>query len=192
MWTIWETQSNLLSVQPPIHKHISTSSNSPPSTLTQCSATLHFTANNMTWVRRNTTSNISSKNWLHRRQTAPYNLTISNIASSGCKYTAVAMEYVLISLSVTMVYYPYSNWTLSIVWPKCNILRHRPLVCPQLNEEGMGTCLMSLDRHQVLVQVLLLGIRALQLGPNKNPPPPGHSLHSEKKKNASRGDEATR
>jgi hypothetical protein len=91
--------------------------------------------------------------WIHRRRTGI------------CTYFS----------SVTMVCYPYSNWTLSIVCSKYDILRNRPLVCPQLNEEeGIGACLMSLDRHQVLVQVLLLGIRVLQLGPNKNlAPPPG-------------------
>jgi len=40
---------------------------------------------------------------------------------------------------------------------------------------------MSLDRHEGLVQILLLGIRVLQLGPNKNPPP-GNSLHSKEEK----------
>jgi hypothetical protein len=72
MWKIWETQRSLSSLQPPNHKHISTSFNSPPSTVTQCSASLHFTVNNTTWVRRYTSSsNISSKNWLNHSRPHP-------------------------------------------------------------------------------------------------------------------------
>jgi hypothetical protein len=71
MWTIWETHGSFLSLQPPIHKHISTSSISPPSTATHCPETLHFTVNNMVWVRRYTSSNIWSKNWLNHSRPHP-------------------------------------------------------------------------------------------------------------------------
>jgi len=56
--------------------------------------------------------------------------------SSGSEYTHARRTSVCTYLhSVTMDYYPYSNWILFIVRSKYNIPRNRPLVCPQSNEE---------------------------------------------------------